>query len=102
MTLLGDQAVADAAQVDHVDGIACIALDRLADVMDVPFGQFLGFARVRLVALRFGDQGLIVHYVGGVADEDEQIIERSGRQADGQVIDGDAAGMQVKGQDVRA
>src|SRR5215207_2588657 len=45
------ESVAAAADVNHLDGSRRVAFDCLAYIVDVPFGQLLRFAYIRLVAL---------------------------------------------------
>ena len=47
------QPVTRSSDIDNVNGIARIRLNRLTNVMDVPFGQFLSFASIGLISLRF-------------------------------------------------
>lgn len=93
--LICHELVADPAHVQQAGGGVCILLDDLAQLMDVPFGEFLRFAYVGLVALRLGDEGLVIDHIWGVARQYEQIVEGSGRRVERFFIEKHAPGVQV-------
>ena len=54
------ETVPAAAYVHNLDGVIRLTFESLTYVVNVPLGQFLSIARIRLVALRLCNKRLII------------------------------------------
>src|SRR5271157_854941 len=80
--LIHQQTITGPAHVEQVGGFMLMRFNGLANMVNMPLGQFLRLTRLGLVALRFSHQSAIIHNLRRVARQNEQVIKGSRRQAD--------------------
>ena len=93
--LIRYETVANSAYVYQISGIVCIRLNCLADMVDMPLRQSPCLMGIGLVALGFRNQSFIVHHVGSVSYQNEQVIEGGRRKIYCPIANRQTTGVQV-------